>query len=222
MSKDFSTDKRSEHLVICRSVQEAAYTAIQFFRSKEQLLVPSTPSYNLVAAAILQFCRRHLVKRSKDHIRRLILQFVQNGFQASDEIVSMTRDGYRPSSHYKTRSKKHKPLKKKPPKTEHHKAYLVYITSPEWYAFKATVIQLRGNKCERCDATAKETRIDLHHLTYARLFHELPEDVQLCCRACHMKIHIKKIKRMANRTPTLEIPSSSTLRREAARKYNQV
>lgn len=64
--------------------------------------------------------------------------------------------------------------------------YDEYLASPCWTGRKAAVIRARGYACERCRATS---RLELHHKTYARLFHERPEDVQLLCHRCHSTEH---------------------------------
>lgn len=46
-------------------------------------------------------------------------------------------------------------------------------------------MEVRGELCERC----LEPQFSLHHKTYARLFAELPEDVELLCKPCHVLAH---------------------------------
>lgn len=65
--------------------------------------------------------------------------------------------------------------------------YKAYIKSPEWFAFRAAIIEVRGEQCERCSKRTKT--LHLHHLTYVNLGHELPEDVQLICKPCHQAEH---------------------------------
>lgn len=69
--------------------------------------------------------------------------------------------------------------------------YRIYLNSKKWRAFKKSVLKKRGNICERCKLETE--KLDLHHKTYARLFNELPEDVELLCRSCHEIEHDKKI-----------------------------
>ena len=52
---------------------------------------------------------------------------------------------------------------------------------------KVELISSRGNRCERCKDTGK--RLDVHHITYARIFNEEPSDLMLVCRKCHQQIH---------------------------------
>lgn len=44
-------------------------------------------------------------------------------------------------------------------------------------------------ECERCH---KGIAVHMHHLTYERAGHELPEDLQHICILCHMSSHPKK------------------------------
>lgn len=80
-------------------------------------------------------------------------------------------------------------LKKKPKKSkkERKQNYFTYLRSAKWFNFKKQLIAERGHRCEKCGATPKS--LDGHHLTYARLFNEIPEDIQLLCRPCHNAIH---------------------------------
>lgn len=75
--------------------------------------------------------------------------------------------------------------------TKWAKLYHRYMRSKEWADFRASVIAKRGRWCELCGSGY---RVELHHRTYNRLGHEKERDVQLCCHACHEKIHGRKWK----------------------------
>jgi hypothetical protein len=84
-----------------------------------------------------------------------------------------------------------KPLSKKRQARKQRKPvyrtpYLAYIHSAEWLALKITILAQRGAKCERC---ASDRRLNLHHKTYARLFNERPEDLEVLCHRCHEQHH---------------------------------
>lgn len=64
--------------------------------------------------------------------------------------------------------------------------YEEYLASPWWSARKAAVIRVRGEQCKRCGC---RYGLELHHRSYARLGHELPEDVELLCLPCHRREH---------------------------------
>ncbi len=68
-------------------------------------------------------------------------------------------------------------------------SYITYLDSSKWKMFKAKLKMERGDKCEHCQKSG--VTLDGHHVTYERLFNELPEDVLLLCRLCHKKVHNK-------------------------------
>lgn len=67
--------------------------------------------------------------------------------------------------------------------------YHGYTHSERWKRLKTRIIRERGRTCERCGKSDPFTPIHLHHLTYARLRHEAPEDLQLLCEPCHKLMH---------------------------------
>lgn len=75
-----------------------------------------------------------------------------------------------------------------------YRKYLAYLKTKQWYAIKANVIKIRGPACEKCGAKSPPAKLQLHHLTYANLYNELLEDLQLLCSTCHKKEHSKKKK----------------------------
>ena len=44
----------------------------------------------------------------------------------------------------------------------------------------------RNNTCEKC---GKRRATEVHHLTYLRVFNELPSDLMALCRQCHAEVH---------------------------------
>lgn len=72
--------------------------------------------------------------------------------------------------------------------TKNRKKYAKYLASQAWQAKKIEVIAKRGRHCELCSTyTAK--KIDVHHLSYQRVGHELDSDLQVLCDACHCMQH---------------------------------
>ena len=66
-----------------------------------------------------------------------------------------------------------------------------YLRSKHWRNFKQRAKKHYGDKCVRCYRHSDNgVIIDVHHLTYERLWGERVEDVRLLCRACHKKEHI--------------------------------
>lgn len=68
----------------------------------------------------------------------------------------------------------------------HKEKYRAYLLSPAWRDFRGRVMKDRGDACEKCGS---EHQLQIHHLTYDRIFNEEPEDVQVLCRKCHKKEH---------------------------------
>lgn len=82
--------------------------------------------------------------------------------------------------------------------------YLNYIQSDKWYAKRAKIIEKRGYVCESCSSTHQ---LQLHHLTYDRLGHELDEDLLLLCKACHEtadRVRVRQTRYRNARTTYIE------------------
>lgn len=67
--------------------------------------------------------------------------------------------------------------------------YYQYIKSKEWFDLKIDILQKRGCYCEKCKKRKYPAALQLHHLTYERLFKEEPQDLMLVCKKCHEKEH---------------------------------
>jgi 5-methylcytosine-specific restriction endonuclease McrA len=88
-----------------------------------------------------------------------------------------------------------------------------YLFSEHWSRFRNTVLEtqrasLGRNICERCPEGANQrvaNELHIHHLTYERLGEERLEDVEVLCRDCHDKIHLRdQINRARHRAPGYE------------------
>ena len=66
--------------------------------------------------------------------------------------------------------------------------YHQYLASREWSVLKEAVKRRSGGWCERCKINSMN---HVHHLTYARKYHELLEDLQALCKGCHEFTHAK-------------------------------
>jgi hypothetical protein len=64
--------------------------------------------------------------------------------------------------------------------------YRAYLRSPEWAEKRARIMERSGGTCERC---RERPAVDVHHLTYDRIYHESPSDLQAVCRTCHDTYH---------------------------------
>jgi hypothetical protein len=76
--------------------------------------------------------------------------------------------------------------------------YQRYLASREWGLLKEQVRRRAGGKCERCRWNPMHS---VHHLTYARKYQELPEDLRGVCNPCHEYEHGKR-----SRDPILDTP----------------
>ena len=63
--------------------------------------------------------------------------------------------------------------------------YHEYIKSPAWKKRAAAAKERAGNRCQVCNRTSGIVRLEAHHRTYARLGHELPDDITVLCEDCH-------------------------------------
>lgn len=86
--------------------------------------------------------------------------------------------------------------------------YKEYLLSPEWREFRKKVFSHYGKKCSKCPRTK---RLDIHHLTYANIFHEKVEDVAVLCRKHHAEVHgIKLVEpKPAKRLKRTRIPKNT-------------
>jgi 5-methylcytosine-specific restriction endonuclease McrA len=62
-----------------------------------------------------------------------------------------------------------------------------YLRSPEWRRQRAWLLAAIGYRCHRCGTYDKH--LDVHHLTYANLGAEEPDDIVALCRRCHGDEH---------------------------------
>lgn len=64
--------------------------------------------------------------------------------------------------------------------------YAAYLCSREWAVKRRAVEQRCGGVCERCHLNDMEC---VHHLTYARKYHEHLQDLAGWCNDCHSFVH---------------------------------
>ena len=65
--------------------------------------------------------------------------------------------------------------------------YREYLKSESWKKKKRLVLKRDNCICQGCGA--KETTLEVHHLTYERVGSELLLDLVSLCVSCHEKIH---------------------------------
>lgn len=65
--------------------------------------------------------------------------------------------------------------------------YQAYLASREWALKREAVRKRSGNRCERVidGRRCPKSQQSVHHLTYARIGHELLEDLLAVCNDCH-------------------------------------
>lgn len=97
--------------------------------------------------------------------------------------------------------------------------YLSYLKSPEWASMKLDLIQIRGQKCERCGTERAFRYLQMHHLTYKRIYKELPEDLELLCAKCHMKEHNIKPKKKQKKAKVKKRNNYKEKKKALARKH---
>jgi hypothetical protein len=68
----------------------------------------------------------------------------------------------------------------------HKQTYHYYLKTDAWKRKRAEVLGRDGNKCQGCSSTDS---LHVHHVTYERIFDELPEDLVTLCKSCHEKAH---------------------------------
>lgn len=90
------------------------------------------------------------------------------------------------------KKEKPKPKKNKVKDTEHWKEkYHAYLKSNAWVRKRKHIFDIRGRYCEKCGGV---NDLQIHHLTYERIFKEADEDLQVVCKTCHEGIHNIKNK----------------------------
>lgn len=64
--------------------------------------------------------------------------------------------------------------------------YREYLQSEHWLNMRRGALERAGWRCQVCN---NKTRLDVHHRTYERRGHELPDDLTVLCRSCHETFH---------------------------------
>lgn len=64
--------------------------------------------------------------------------------------------------------------------------YQEYLQSEHWQKTRKATLADRNYRCEQC---GRRWPLHVHHLTYANLGAERPEDLQVLCEDCHRSEH---------------------------------
>lgn len=82
---------------------------------------------------------------------------------------------------------------------DHSEEYERYIQSTAWRRRREAYFRFLGKReCESCGTTR---RLHVHHRTYKRMGHELDQDLNALCEACHDRVH--RLHRESNGRLTL-------------------
>lgn len=110
----------------------------------------------------------------------------------------------------------------------HLEEYHEYLAGPEWAAKRSRALSRGKNRCAACGSTS---RLQVHHLTYARIFREDLSDLMVLCRQHHEEVeawiaggHISRcgdVKRLAARTIELLRGSSDSSKSAKAKGKNK-
>lgn len=68
------------------------------------------------------------------------------------------------------------------------KKYAEYLQTLHWRRTRNAALMRAGYACEDC---GKRTGLQVHHLTYARIGAERPEDLCVLCDPCHGDAHVR-------------------------------
>jgi len=99
----------------------------------------------------------------------------------------LTKYYKKPKKEYKPKVKKEKVAK--PKLSDKQKEYKQYLKSPQWKKKRLEIIMRDNFTCRKCGIGVTPSMAEVHHLTYQRIFKELPSDLITLCRNCHMKEH---------------------------------
>lgn len=61
--------------------------------------------------------------------------------------------------------------------------YQKHLKSAQWKNTRRDLFRWRGRKCEVCKMPS--FNLEIHHLNYKRMGHELPSDLIIVCKKCH-------------------------------------
>lgn len=74
----------------------------------------------------------------------------------------------------------------------HTAEYENYIHSNAWRSRRKQALRIGHNRCDICGST---TSLQVHHLTYKHLGHELDNELVVLCALCHRKVHNQQARK---------------------------
>lgn len=72
--------------------------------------------------------------------------------------------------------------------------YNVYLPSEHWQDRRIKALEKANYTCQCCSS---KKNLQVHHLTYKNVWHELDQDLKVVCRDCHKKIHLINSKKVS-------------------------
>ena len=126
--------------------------------------------------------RAGLVEKFNAEVRRI---YAREKAKAA-ELANAKRQTKAAKIAYRKAQKKRTDVPRRKPGMSWATWYDLYLRCPHWRTTRAAALRRAGHRCESCGAV--ET-LQVHHLTYKRLRRELPTDLKVLCRVCHMETH---------------------------------
>lgn len=65
----------------------------------------------------------------------------------------------------------------------------IYLHSEHWKNYRKKKLIAAHNTCQSCHRSFWKDQLNVHHLTYERLWHEKMGDTEVLCIACHRLAH---------------------------------
>lgn len=84
--------------------------------------------------------------------------------------------------------------------------YYEYLRSPEWKRKRRLRIEMDNFTCQTCGIKFPDSRIQVHHKTYDRIFNEDMNDLETICKPCHQSEHVDKIIEVEKKKEWLKKP----------------
>lgn len=93
----------------------------------------------------------------------------------------------------------------------HTAEYENYIHSSAWRSRRQRALQLGHYRCAKCGST---TSLQVHHLSYQHLGHELDNELVVLCASCHRQVHNHSVNTVATSQKTVSRASSKPYKRK--------
>ncbi len=119
-----------------------------------------------------------------------IVQELRRADLSEDEIRSaIPYDDSLTQQFYKRRNERYTELQQQQlriQRYEFNERYANYLASDEWNEIRTKVLKRDKFLCQGCGVNRA---VDVHHLTYERIYCEMLFDLIAVCRECHLRLH---------------------------------